>query len=297
MQSGAGAHGRPLSILRTASPAGERACDFGFYTTQTGLVGKKNAMSQSDSQRSKTILGGFVPLIFLAVVLSLAAPAAGQTDQQSVQQDPVTAIDVALEPDATMLQHAEAANARLREVFPKGYALDATHRPHITMLQRYIRTEDFDKVYAAVASVLAGEKPAGWALKAFKFDYVVWDKLGLTVMLVEPTDQLIQFQQKLIDAVAPFTVATGTAAAFFTTPNDPGINQPTMDYVARYVPDSSGKNFIPHVTIGVAPPDYVKKLVAEPFDAFTFSPEALSVYQLGNFGTARMKLKAWELSP
>jgi hypothetical protein len=36
-------------------------------------------------------------------------------------------------------------------------------------------------------------------------------------------------------------------------------------------------------------------MVAEPFDAFTFSPVALSVYQLGDFGTARKKLKAWEL--
>jgi hypothetical protein len=119
----------------------------------------------------------------------------------------------------------------------------------------------------------------------------------LTVILVQPTDQLIQFQQKLIDAIAPFTVETGTAAAFFTTPEAPDINQPTIEYVTRYVPDSSGKKLEPHVTVGVAPPDYLKKMVAEPFDAFTFSPEALSVYQLGNFGTARKKLKAWELKP
>lgn len=39
----------------------------------------------------------------------------------------VTAIDIALEPDATMLQRANALNARLRGNFPKGYSLDATH--------------------------------------------------------------------------------------------------------------------------------------------------------------------------
>ena len=38
-------------------------------------------------------------------------------------------------------------------------------------------------------------------------------------------------------------------------------------------------------------------MVAQPFDAFTFSPSALSVFQLGNFGTARKKLEAWELKP
>ncbi len=215
----------------------------------------------------------------------------------TAQETPVTAIDIALEPDATMIEHAEAANARLRAVYPKGYALDATHRPHITMLQRFVQTADLDEIEAAIGDVLAGEKPAGWTLKAFKYDYVVWDKAGLTVMLVEPTDQLIQFQQKLIDAVAPYTSETGTAAAFFTTPDDPDINQPTIDYVTHYVPDSSGKKLVPHVTVGVAPPDFLKTMVAEPFDAFTFSPAALSMYQLGNFGTARNKLKAWEFKP
>jgi 2'-5' RNA ligase superfamily len=215
----------------------------------------------------------------------------------NAQENPVTAIDVALEPDATMIQHAEAANARLLKVFPKGYSLDATHSPHITMLQRYVRTADLDNVYAAVSEVLAGEKPAGWMLKAYKYDYAVWDGSGVTVILIERTDDLIRFQQKLIDAVAPFTVETGTAAAFVTTPEDPDINQPTIDYVAHYVPASSGDKLEPHVTIGVAPPDYLKKMVAEPFDAFTFSPVALSVYQLGNFGTARKKLKAWEWKP
>jgi len=215
----------------------------------------------------------------------------------NAQENPVTAIDIALEPDATMIQHAEAANALLREAFPKGYALDATHRPHITMLQRFVQTADLDKVYAAVGDVLADQNPAAWTLKAFKYDFVIWDKAGLTVMLIEPTDELIQFQQKLIDAVAPFTTETGTAAAFFTTAEDPDINQPTIDYVTHYVPDSSGKKLIPHVTVGVAEPEYLKKLVAEPFDTFTFSPAALSVYQLGNFGTARKKLDEWAFKP
>ena len=63
--------------------------------------------------------------------------------------DSVTAIDILLEPDATMLKHAEAANARLLNVFPKGFSLDATHRPHITIAQRFVRTADLDKVYAS----------------------------------------------------------------------------------------------------------------------------------------------------
>src|SRR5437867_3473753 len=53
-------------------------------------------------------------------------------------QSETTAIDILLQPDATMLQHSAASNARLLKVFPKGFALDATHTPHITMLQCFV---------------------------------------------------------------------------------------------------------------------------------------------------------------
>ena len=119
-----------------------------------------------------------------------------------------------------------------------------------------------------------------------------WNDIGLGGIVVEPTDDLLRLQQEPIDAVAPFTEKTGTAAAFVTTPEDPEINQPTIDYVAAFVPEATGKKFNPHVTIGVAPQDYLKKMLAEPFDVFTFSPTSASVYQLGNFGTARKELKA-----
>jgi hypothetical protein len=57
--------------------------------------------------------------------------------QGAAQLNPVTAIDIALEPDATMVQHAMDANARLRKSFPNGFALDETHHPHISMLQQF----------------------------------------------------------------------------------------------------------------------------------------------------------------
>ena len=87
-------------------------------------------------------------------------------------QQPVTAIDLALEPDATMIQHAKAANAGLLTNFPKGFALDETHNPHITLVQQFVRTTDLDKVYAAANAVLTREKPLGWTLKAFKYYYI-----------------------------------------------------------------------------------------------------------------------------
>ena len=211
--------------------------------------------------------------------------------------NPVTAIDILLEPDATMIKNAEAANARLRKSFPGGFALDETHQPHISCLQRYVKTADLDKVYEAVSKVLAEEKPTAWKLKAYKYYYIPWKDLGLAGIVIEPSDDLIRYQKKLIDAVAPFTVKTGTAAAFVTTKEDPNINQPTIDYVAAFVPHETGKMFNPHVTIGIATQGYLKRMRDEKFETFTFSPTGAAVYHLGNFGTARQELKSWQLKP
>jgi 2'-5' RNA ligase len=233
---------------------------------------------------------------FAALCMSLAT-LVGHAQQAGAQQNPVTAIDIALEPDATMMQHAQAINARLLKIFPKGYSLDATHRPHITLLQRYVRTTELDKVFAAVDQIVAKEKFGKFQLKAFKFYYIPWESIGLAGIVVAPTPDLLRMQQELIHAIAPFTAKTGNAAAFVTTPEAPDINKPTIDYVANFVPHATGKHFNPHVTVGIAPQDYLKKMLAEPFDAFTFSPVAASVYQLGNFGTARKELKTWTATP
>src|SRR5260370_29080145 len=120
----------------------------------------------------------------------------GYVDTSKGQQNPVTAIDIALEPDATMVQHAQADNARLLKAFPKGFALDATHNPHISMLQQFVRTADLDKVYAAANKVFTGEKPTSWKLKAFKYYYIPTPPVGLAGIVVETTPDLLRLQQK-----------------------------------------------------------------------------------------------------
>ncbi len=213
------------------------------------------------------------------------------------QQNPVTAIDIALEPDATMLQHAQADNARLLKSFPKGFALDATHNPHVTMLQQFVRTADLEKVYAALDKVFATEKPTSWKLKAFKYYYIPSPPVGLAGIVVEPTEDLLRLQQKIIDAVTPYTEKTGTPAAFMSTEDGKDIQGSLLNYVADFVTIAAGKKFNPHVTIGVGTETYLNDMLAAPFDAFTFSPAGASVYQLGSFGTARKELKALVLTP
>ena len=237
----------------------------------------------------------------VAAIRAKGLPATGDCKAEAAalamgyQTDGVTAIDILLDPDATMMKHSEAVNARLRSVYPKGFALDATHRPHITLLQRFVRTADLDQVYAAANIVLAGVKANDLKLKAVKYYYIPAGDLGLSGIVAEPTSELLKLQQELVEAVVPFTVPTGTAGAFFTTPKDPGIQPALITYVAAFVPESTGAKFNPHVTTGLASEEYLDKMLAQPFEAFTFSPAGASVYQLGDFGTASKKLKDLDL--
>jgi 2'-5' RNA ligase len=219
------------------------------------------------------------------------------SSSKASQESPVTAIDIALEPDATMMRHAQADNARLLKLFPKGFALDATRQPHVTVLQQFVRTADLEDVYIALNKVFASEKPTSWKLKAFKYYYIPSPPIGLAGIVVEPTEDLLRLQQKTIEAVAPFTVKTGTTAAFMSTEDDHDIQEFLINYVANFVAIGSGKKFNPHVTIGVGTQAYLDEMLAAPFEAFIFSPAGASVYQLGSFGTARKELRALALTP
>src|SRR5512136_1589700 len=103
------------------------------------------------------LLKGTMACTLAMLALGTVCATAQTTKPVAAKADPnaVTAIDILLEPDATMVQQAQAVNDRLLKVFPKGFALDATHRPHITLVQLFVLTKNLDKVYAAVGKVFA----------------------------------------------------------------------------------------------------------------------------------------------
>jgi hypothetical protein len=211
-------------------------------------------------------------------------------------QNPVTAMDIVLEPDATMIERAQAANAALRKNFPKGYSLDEEHRPHISVMGGYVYTANLEKIYATAAEVLATEKVLSWKMKAFKYYYIPLKEIGLGGIVVEPTPDMVRLQRKLIAALAPFMSPTGTDAAYAKTPSAPVINQATLDAVATYLSEHTGEHYSPHVTIGVGTAKHLDTLLAAPFPAFNFSAVGVSAYQFGNFGTAAKLLHPFKLT-
>ncbi len=210
-------------------------------------------------------------------------------------QSAVTAIDVLLEPDATMLRHAEANNARLLKINLKGFALDAAHRPHITMLQAFVRTADLEQVYAAAGRAIAGADLSRMRLEAIKYYYAPAGADGVAGICAKPSPEILQLQAAIIAAVGPFMVDRGPIGAFTAPHDDPATDAALIEYVAAFVAKYAGQHFNPHVSTGVAPKAYLDKMITEPFEAFTFAPAGAAVYQLGPFGTAAKKLKEWNL--
>jgi hypothetical protein len=179
---------------------------------------------------------------------------------------------------------------------PTGFALDEHHQPHITVLQRYVNTADLDKVYDAVGALCASIELPKLTFTAAAIRHMTvaaYPGVGLTAMVVKPGPEVLDFQSKLIEALMPNTGSGGTADAYVRTEAEPEINATTIDYIEHYVPEHSGTNYIAHVTVGLAKLDDLAAIEAEPLEPFAFAPAGISVYHLGNNGTAAKHLKSW----
>ena len=208
----------------------------------------------------------------------------------------VMAIDILLEPDARMLAHAEANNARLRGVFADGFALDAEHRPHITLLQCFVATGDLDAVARMAGDVIRNADVTAMELVADRFYYTPGPGFGVAGICAPPTPELLRLQAGVIAAATPFMLASATIDAFTARHDNPAFDAALIDYVAGFVAHHAGAHFNPHVSTGVAPTDYLDAMIAEPFAAFAFAPAGAAIYQLGPFGTAARLLKQLEVA-
>ena len=177
--------------------------------------------------------------------------------------------------------------------------MDATHTPHITMLQCFVRTGDLDKLYAVEEKVFATSDLKAMKLEAFKYYYAPADATtGVAGICAKPSPpEIVKLQADIIAAAKPFIQETATASAFTTPHEDPATDAAFIKYISTFVPKMSGEHFNPHVSTGVATKDYLDKMLNEPFDPFTFSPAGAAVYQLGPYGTAAKKLKQFDLEP
>jgi len=212
--------------------------------------------------------------------------------------DTSTAINVLLIPDGATCELAKALNAELRRDLPSCFAFDQTHQPHITVVQRYVRSADLERALAAVGEAGAtadlGDLPLrSTGLTAGEFGTP--PGTALVGVDVEPPLGLLALQQRLVEALAPFSASEGTADAFFAIAGEPRIGAATIDYVERFVPAHTGFRYAPHMTVGVGTERSAERLKRR-FASSSFRADALAAYQLGDLGTARRALRSWPRS-
>jgi hypothetical protein len=206
-------------------------------------------------------------------------------------QSDISAIDVLLNPDQTMLDSAKVYNKMMQQNYsgPGSYSLDELHTPHITVLQCFVKTANLRKVYDAVAKVVKSENPTNEKITTSGFYYFPYKNLGLAGITATPSPGLLSFQSKIIEALKPFIVI-GTDAAFVQNTDGTPIAAGSTEYVNGFIKDHAGAKYNPHVTIGLAHEDFLKGLIAKPYNKFSFRSASVSIYHLGDFGTARTKL-------
>jgi hypothetical protein len=210
----------------------------------------------------------------------------------------LTAVDVLIDPADAMKAKAHEVNARMLQSVPPptGFALDEHHQPHITTLQRYVRTEALPAVFDAVGALVAATDLASLTFTTAAISHLVVDAehgIGLSGIVVKPGPAVLDFQARLIDALAPYTGSNGTPDAYVRTAAEPDINTPTLEYIEHYVPDHSGEHYLAHITTGLATLDDLARIEAEALPPLTFGAAGIGVYQLGNNGTAARHLRSW----
>jgi len=203
----------------------------------------------------------------------------------------IIAVDVLLEPDERMLLAAEDNNARLRAVFPDSFALDAEHRPHITLLQCFVAERQLGNLCDAMSTAIRNARVTGMELQAVRYGYTPGPGMGVAGIWVATTPGLLQLQADVIATAAPFMEASAGIEAFTTGHGNPAFDAALISYVAGFVEKGAGANFDPHVSTGIGSTVYLDAMMAEPFAAFSFAPAGAAVYHLGPFGTAAKLLK------
>jgi 2'-5' RNA ligase len=206
------------------------------------------------------------------------------------------AIDALIEPDEATREYARELNRRLRQAMPEGFPLDATHVPHITLLQRYVLATDLDEALEALGPAMAADL-TGVRLRAARLAHGEWDApgVGMLSLLLANDARLTDLQEALRRAVRHLAEPEGAAAAFVADPGEPVVNATTVKYVASFVPEQTGSAYTPHLTAGMGRLADLEALEAAPFEPFDVGVRAVAVFQLGNNGTARRRLRTWLL--
>jgi len=190
------------------------------------------------------------------------------------------AMDVALLLPEAVDERARAVNEALLAQRPDGFRFDATHLPHITLAQQFVRRTNLPALIERIDPILRAVPPLALRVTGV-------ESSGTTLhFAVEPTPDLQKLHEAILGAVQSLEETGGGAEAFYSEGEPAREND--VAWVSRYRSQSSYARFSPHITLGIGPPPEFR-------DPFEFNADRAALCHLGRFCTCRVVLREWRL--
>ncbi len=188
------------------------------------------------------------------------------------------ALDVAILPPPDVAEMAMTLSAALPASESQGLRLDLEHLPHVTLLQQFVRTAEFNVAAHTIDEIVRPLPPLRLRVSGTGAS-------GRTVwMTIDRTPELVDLHERLMQALRGVERPGGTTAAF--AGDDARLND--VVWVSTYRLKASFSAFTPHITLGhaTAAPEIVP---------FEFEATTVAACQLGRFCTCRSILRSWTL--
>lgn len=194
------------------------------------------------------------------------------------------AIDVVLIPPDDVLTICRKINAELRNQDKRGFPFDATHWPHITLLQQYIPTAKLPEIFHVLKSIASNTPPL--TLQVTHIHSEVFEGLKISGFEIAQTKDMLRLGLSVTDALEPW-IASGDEHSWYRDPGET-IRLGSLRWLEQFRNKTFAKHH-PHITLGVGPTPTFQNL---PID---FTASRLAVCHLGNFNTCRKILKEGSL--
>lgn len=188
------------------------------------------------------------------------------------------ALDVALLPPPRVNQLAIDLSAALPRDQSHGLRLDATHLPHITLTQFFLREDELEVACDKIDETLRGVRPLHLTITGGA-------KSSTSVSLaIENTPELQQLHERLMEALRGIERPGGSPHAFA------GRNARVGDvlWVSSYRLKSSFGKFWPHITLGHA--EHAPEVAP-----LSFQASQIAACHLGRFCSCHVVKRLWTL--
>lgn len=204
------------------------------------------------------------------------------------ETDNIIAVNILLTPDKELYDRSIHLTELMSENNPETLALSSSRIPHITLLQAYVNEKDLPQITQALNELYSSISSENLMAESIIFSKE--KQTGFAMIRIEKSESILKLHEHIIELVKPFILKHGSEESFVSNRDGREIDQFTIDYVPEFVEKYSYENYDPHLSLGVAETSFLENLSKNEFRPMQFRATSLSLYQMGEYGTAQKLL-------